>query len=515
MKKWSTVLILFLALFMLAGCKEKSEVTAQIDILDVDLTTITFNVIVEDPKDEITGQLLLKLYNADGVLVQEREYEQLVDLIGINISRLDNSVTYTIKIYATLNRESKLIAERTFQLASQETIEIKTPEDFINMKNNRAGNYVLANDLDFSNTAFEIPFNATRQFSGTFDGKGFALRNIRITMVSGQVGVFGHISSGTVSNVHLENITIGTVQEPLSTNIVFRAGLIAGYVSANTGKIENVHVNGGTLHIISSFSSTASLVYMGGAVGELRGSMTDVSVTDVKVMMEATGYAGIRLGGVVGLMFDDATLKNIETNALVELYFNGNQIRNRDLTINVGGLVGQNKATNKSRSIDNAYSVGDLDIRLNFGTTSDTTTGSYTVSIGGIAGNTSTSVHQAFYGGNIYVSHQASIYEGSVHKEISVGGLFGVYTGNRTTQNTVRINGKIEVDMPNDVVLFVSSTIAKRATAITQHVYRFHTPALFINGVDETDSDTSSMTVSIFEVLTSEWIKEKVQPLIS
>ena len=63
-------------------------------------------------------------------------------------------------------------------LTDQEII-INSVEDFFKMKDNRNGKFALGQDIDFNNEPFNSPFNTSSlAFGGTFDGKGFALKNI-------------------------------------------------------------------------------------------------------------------------------------------------------------------------------------------------------------------------------------------------------------------------------------------------------------------------------------------------
>lgn len=63
--------------------------------------------------------------------------------------------------------------------ASAEGIAISTPEDLKAMENNPSGSYYLANDI-------EVPenlslFSIRNPFTGTFDGKGYKLKNYKVT----------------------------------------------------------------------------------------------------------------------------------------------------------------------------------------------------------------------------------------------------------------------------------------------------------------------------------------------
>lgn len=85
--------------------------------------------------------------------------------------------------------------------ASAEGIAISTPEDLKAMENNPSGSYYLTNDI-------EVPenlslFSIRNPFTGTFDGKGYKLKNYKITgtgagLVNGCKSITSGKNSGKV-----------------------------------------------------------------------------------------------------------------------------------------------------------------------------------------------------------------------------------------------------------------------------------------------------------------------------
>ncbi len=104
----------------------------------------------------------------------------------------------------------------------------------VNEGNTYEGKYFeLGNDIDYvSNTTANYTAIGTKTcaFAGTFDGKGYAVKNFHIESNTGYQGLFGHVAeSGTVKNVVVDNVVIND-----------NAGIRnAGIVGLNWGSVEN------------------------------------------------------------------------------------------------------------------------------------------------------------------------------------------------------------------------------------------------------------------------------------
>lgn len=514
MKRLMSIVFGIAFLLILTACGKQYAVEAEFIDVEIDLTSIIFTVDIEDPEDEISGSVIVSLFDADNKSVASNTYDDLATLSGITYRDLKNDMTYTIKVYATIDRESVMIASKTFNLASAEIVQISTPEEFFNMRNNKIGNYVLKNDIDFSGIEFIAPFNASYIFTGTFDGKGYSLKNITFDNLITQTGVFGYVSSGRIEDVVIENVTIGTAEAPLSIATLSRVGIIAGYVSSTTGVIDNVTIKNSQISYVSSFSSSSTPLVLGGAVGELRGTMTNITLENVTVKLVASGFARIRMGGVVGLIGEDGILKNIKSDADVQLTFAGNAIKNREIQINVGGIIGQNRAINKSRSVENIMTTGQINVDIDFGTTADTTSGIYSVYVGGLIGISSSNIFNAFFAGSVDVDHAANEHETAVSKTFYVGGLMGFYNSNKTSQSTVKLAGTTTINVSSDVTLRASQTFGQSASSVTQQVGIFGTPHLLINDLSETASDNSTIFPNLNNFFTSDWIQEAYDSLV-
>lgn len=191
---------------------------------------------------------------------------------------------------------------------------ITTAEQIDYIRENLADHYKLAGDIDLGEYESWLPIgDNTNQFAGSFDGSGYAIRNMKINSSFVGTGLFGCVSAeGQIQNVRLENVNVtGTTY----------TGSLAG---RNDGTINNCSALG----VVSSSNQ-----YIGGLVGYNQGlisfSWTRVDVSSTKGSV----------GGIVGY-----------NNGTVSQSFARGNVRGLDKT---GGLAGENLKT-----IEYCYAAG-------------------------------------------------------------------------------------------------------------------------------------------------------------
>ena len=82
---------------------------------------------------------------------------------------------------------------------------IRTPAELDAIRNNLAGNYYLENSIDMDGVDWLPIGNSIEPFTGSFDGKGNVIENLKITKSNNYyVGLFGY-SNSTIRNVHVKN----------------------------------------------------------------------------------------------------------------------------------------------------------------------------------------------------------------------------------------------------------------------------------------------------------------------
>ena len=125
-------------------------------------------------------------------------------------------------------------------------------------------------------------------FSGEFDGKGYTIKNLKLTSFAGynNVGFFG-----TVIDTSIHDVTI--VPDGSEIKGKDRTGVVSGY--AEDSKIRNITVKNAYIR---------STGVAGGIAGEISGTVIE-NATCEKVMIDATGGRDvIYAGGIAGIASD-------------------------------------------------------------------------------------------------------------------------------------------------------------------------------------------------------------------
>ena len=133
----------------------------------------------------------------------------------------------------------------------------------------------LGADIDLGYYEWTPIGNAEHPFTGTFDGRGHVISNLKINTESSYLGLFGNVS-GNISNFTIDNADIYVY------DVYQYIGIACGYT---TKDIKNVKVDG---YIDAENSS-----YVGGVVGYTTAQLFDLS-SDTHIV--ASDY----VGGIVG-----------------------------------------------------------------------------------------------------------------------------------------------------------------------------------------------------------------------
>ena len=184
--------------------------------------------------------------------------------------------------------------------------------------------YQLENDIKLRSYEWKPICNPNlyENFSGTFDGNGHTISNLKIGSLGSNysyLGLFGN-NTGTIKNLNLEITNI-------NTNVDHNA-FVGGIAAVNSGTIDNCRVSG---------NITATGGTVGGIVGNLDEGKIINSYSDVNISGEAT-----TVGGIIG----SATSSNVENCG-----FYG---KLTDLEANVGGVVGYLESTNMKNCYNNS-----------------------------------------------------------------------------------------------------------------------------------------------------------------
>ena len=206
----------------------------------------------------------------------------------------------------------------------------------------------LEGDIDLAELAIATRSNeasnwtpigtSSRPFKGTFDGKGYTIKNLVINGgTSSNIGLFGYTTDGEIKNVTVENAKVSGR---------LNVGVVAG--TPYTSKYTNITVKG---HV-----EVNGMAYVG-AVG---GKNAYANWTNIKVDVDETSYVNANsvedgkayrtyVGGVVGFNGEGGhKFSNITSNINV-----------KGSTCDVGGLFGIAHYSNK---FENCVCTGNVEI---------------------------------------------------------------------------------------------------------------------------------------------------------
>jgi len=225
-----------------------------------------------------------------------------------------------------------------------------------NIQNYPNQSFLLLRNLSWADGEITPIGNSTYPFSGSFEGAGFSISNLKINtgLPSMHSGLFG-VVSGSIRNLSLNNLNAQG-----DTNL----GGLVGQLK-QLGKIENCHVEG----LVSGYS------VVGGLVGQI---LVGASVQNSSFDGDLTNF-GNSTGGIAGE--NNGTIQNAKVLGTIQAMDQ------------VGGVAGHNKST-----ILNTYSFSSLNaqdetgglVGLNTGTITNSyvssTISASGVNVGGLVG---------------------------------------------------------------------------------------------------------------------------------
>jgi cysteine-rich repeat protein len=304
-------------------------------------------------------------------------------------------------------------------------IQVCTPQNLSNVRNNLSGNYIQVCDMDLSGINFVPIGTIPAPFVGTYNGNNLIISDLNTSSSSQSInGLFGVISGNSMlTNMRLVNAKI---------NGVASSGGLVGRMQGNS---------------IIKKSSVEGRVYGHSSVGGLAGEMNDNSIvrnsnTQVN-LLESGGSAGpSSKGGFVGAMNVNSTIYDSSASGSVT---GGNRLGGF-----VGNMNGNHTIINSSASgaVTGGNDIGGFVGRMGdpdsgvaqqyntiinssaSGTVNQTGSG---VDVGGFVGemNTYSFVYGSSASGNIFVSSNGGGFVGQmlassqINNSSASGSVFG------------------------------------------------------------------------------------------
>ncbi len=249
-----------------------------------------------------------------------------------------------------------------------------------------SGSYYLTCSIDLSGSDW-TPISST--FTGTFDGCGYMIKNMKITATSQYVGFFQRMR-GTVKNVNFINVNINSSYSNTTSSYTRYVGGISGYSDSSNAKIINCTVSGtisGSCTTSYGSGASTSTIYVGGLMGRGYGEITNcyntakitasAYATNSSTETEGSGTANVFVGGLVGQSSSTITISNSFNTGTVSA--NGNGVVNYGTSYAymygyIGGIVGRAGSTTY---INYCYNNGTLNTNLNAEQRQASTSSSY------------------------------------------------------------------------------------------------------------------------------------------
>ena len=241
-------------------------------------------------------------------------------------------------------------------------IQIRNAQELSAIRNNLTGKYILMNDIDLSSYGNWTPIGDIKNpFTGTFDGNGHKIHNMKITdneirpseitviddqhqLESSVAGLFGCTSSASIKNI--ASVTGSIVQKYSDSG---------EWKSVTVGGIAGVSINTS----ITGCSTDVDILYQYGEPGKK-------PTTDLIQAFQAGGIAGTS-GAIEG----DSVIQNCSAYGNIT-------VTTHQHAVCVGGVAG---ASGEGARIENCYSRCNIDAK----------TDSIFIYLGGILGSSSTS----------------------------------------------------------------------------------------------------------------------------
>lgn len=242
-------------------------------------------------------------------------------------------------------------------------------------------NAILVNNIDLNNLAWTPIGSSSNPYTGTFDGNGREIQNLKVDSAADNTGLFGYLSGATIKNVTVRGEVASTAS---------KTGGLFGYAGSSTvmNCINHAAIKGGTTYNggiggmaentnisnCTNYGSITSGVYEnGGILGQLNGGTVE------QCFNNGTISVADHAGGIVGWI-DSGTVKNCGNTAAVSNTY--------DYYTYVGGIAGECRGT-----IQNCFNTGEI--------TGSAGTGCYQAAIAGhyaFAGSGHTNYSNQHYG---------------------------------------------------------------------------------------------------------------------
>ena len=276
---------------------------------------ISYTVVGDNGADYGSIITFSNLYNVNGMIDSAVSISSGISTTGLTLKTYYNGVLYDTD-YIKVSGENGLWEDGIG--SANDPFMIYDAQDFVNIIKDEiymSSYFKLANDIDFSGVSYD-PTSAPTAFSGTLDGDGHAIYNLKVTTAT--AGLFKEVYGGTVKNLNMNKCSFSN-----------SSGSYSGAIAATSsyGTFSNIVIG-------PDCTFSGSFRYSGGIVGFGRETIIQ-NAANYADMSNSYSTLENYTGGIIGYS-EGSYLKQV---------FNMGDITGNDSII--GGIAGRLELTDE------------------------------------------------------------------------------------------------------------------------------------------------------------------------
>ncbi len=212
-------------------------------------------------------------------------YSQALTSRSFNFDMTVNS-NEAIDVYFVVENSNGLGTIYELKDKIEPAINITTAKELLEALNTESGAFVLKNDIDCENITLSQSKDVSKKFKGYFNGNGYTIKNLKISVTGEGGGLFWKATGGAVIlNMVLEEIHVTQADIKDSGG---KTAILVGCAEEGDVTIDNVTIKNSS---VNSYQRSA------GIIGEIKGlknvsasQMPKVSITNCSVISNNRDY---------------------------------------------------------------------------------------------------------------------------------------------------------------------------------------------------------------------------------
>ncbi|MDR2601100.1 MAG: hypothetical protein LBC53_01405 [Spirochaetaceae bacterium] len=303
---------------------------------------------------------------------------------------------------------------------------ISSPEDLAAVPPGVKGVYIMLEDVELPEIAWNPVGGAAGEFQGWFYGNGKTISGLSLQTVSNSAnkGLFSVIRNARIENLNLElknfKIENGSYNENL-----FSAGALAAKAYSST--IENINIST-DLSVLNIEIKAGSF---GGLAGEIYNSTVSGCVQQAPFSILAGGTGSVYCGGLIGKAGLDSLIKDCLVESPVKVESRASAAATPFIA--AGGIAGEINGSEISKCGWRGESGGGFEAYFT-GASVYSLPALFAGGIAGIAGETAV-ITECAAKGKMFLDSAGQVYktppaEGAAYNGVAAGGLAGLSRGN-------------------------------------------------------------------------------------